>query len=116
MPRKPIEKKCVVCGKKYKTPHPQEQIYCSRACFGKVSSEEKKGKKNPNWNGGTSTDFYLRIARESLIQKCSLCDSTKFLCVHHKDENRANNKLDNLIVVCKSCHAKIHKIDKNFKQ
>ena len=28
--------------------------------------------------------------------------------VHHKDENRQNNKLDNLEWVCFSCHAKIH--------
>ena len=28
--------------------------------------------------------------------------------VHHKDENRQNNELDNLEWVCFSCHAKIH--------
>ena len=50
--------------------------------------------------------------------KCSVCDSTKRLCVHHKDGvgmgnhmklgKTVNNKLDNLLLVCASCHRKIH--------
>ena len=26
--------------------------------------------------------------------------------VHHRDENRQNNKLENLIILCRSCHKK----------
>jgi 5-methylcytosine-specific restriction endonuclease McrA len=58
--------------------------------------------------------FFRRIAKENLIQKCSLCKKDKRLEVHHIDFNRKNNKLSNLTILCKSCHSKIHKRDKNI--
>jgi len=30
------------------------------------------------------------------------------LGIHHLDENKKNNNLNNLIIVCKSCHSRIH--------
>jgi 5-methylcytosine-specific restriction endonuclease McrA len=30
------------------------------------------------------------------------------LIVHHIDENKTNNKLDNLVTLCRACHALIH--------
>jgi len=130
----PIEKVCQNCKKKYyvKPSWKNKSKFCSRKCvyefkIGKAGhkhtektkkrlSETKKGKKNPLWNGGTSISFYKRLAKENLIQKCSLCSSTKDLCVHHKDLNRKNNVLENLIIVCKSCHAKIHDNIKNITE
>jgi len=41
--------------------------------------------------------------------KCEKCLSTSNLIVHHKDANRRNNTLDNFEVLCKSCHAIVHK-------
>ena len=109
MPKKVTEQICKICKKSFRT---RESMTCSPKCH----SELKKGKDNPNWNGGTSFAFYDRIAKENLIQKCCLCGSIKFLLVHHKDGNRKNNNLDNLMVVCKSCHAKIHDIQKNINK
>lgn len=40
--------------------------------------------------------------------KCILCASTKYLCVHHIDLNRNNNTIENLITICKQCHQKYH--------
>ena len=77
-------------------------------------SDLMKGELNSQWKGGTSSNFYHRIARENLIQKCCLCNSNKFLCIHHKDKNRSNNDLNNLMMVCKSCHSKIHEIAQNI--
>ena len=53
--------------------------------------------------------------------KCSVCnynEDVSILEVHHIDENRKNNKLENLIILCPNCHKKltIHKyklIDRN---
>ena len=41
--------------------------------------------------------------------RCSFCSVTDVavLEIHHLDENPSNNQLDNLIVVCANCHAKI---------
>lgn len=31
------------------------------------------------------------------------------LVVHHKDENRDNNTMENLITLCRACHAAVHR-------
>jgi len=28
--------------------------------------------------------------------------------IHHKDRNRENNKMDNLLLLCPSCHSMLH--------
>lgn len=65
----------------------------------------------------TGIQAYRNIYRDAHEDmKCELCGSTRYLCIHHKDENRYNNKLDNLQCLCKSCHQKHHlKRDKKGK-
>lgn len=61
------------------------------------------------------------------ISKCDVCSIKKeeITCkegihVHHKDNDRTNNKPENLQPVCPSCHAKIHntkeKLDHAFSR
>ena len=44
--------------------------------------------------------------------KCQMCNKnisgSNMACIHHKDENKSNNIMNNLISLCKSCHPKIH--------
>lgn len=50
--------------------------------------------------------------RRGWIQACEKCgyDEVKeILGLHHKDENRKNNKRENLMVVCPMCHSLIHR-------
>lgn len=70
----------------------------------------KVGKLNPNYKGGNSRDFkkYNELSK-SLLQKCSICSSINKLIVHHIDGNYKNNILENISIVCRSCHNKIHK-------
>lgn len=54
--------------------------------------------------------FYQRIAYERYGKKCSICGQTeRQIDVHHKDKNKKNNKIENLQVLCASCHANLHK-------
>ena len=39
---------------------------------------------------------------------CQNCDSKSNLQIHHKDHDHSHNTLDNLEVLCASCHWKIH--------
>ena len=41
---------------------------------------------------------------------CSFCDekNIKRLQIHHIDKNRLNNKMNNLMVLCRPCHLKEH--------
>lgn len=40
--------------------------------------------------------------------KCEKCISSSDLLVHHIDRNRRNNKIENLQILCTSCHAVVH--------
>ena len=48
-----------------------------------------------------------RIMGDRII--CTLCESDRFLDVHHKDRNPLNNAKTNLIVLCRSCHQMEHR-------
>ena len=49
------------------------------------------------------------------LKECKRCGDTGKLVIHHRDGNngklgkKLNNKLSNLVVLCRSCHAKIHR-------
>lgn len=64
------------------------------------------GENNSGWKGGVSTRYYMHIMDG--INCCELCGDKGYLEVHHKDTNRRNNDLDNLIKVCESCHELLH--------
>jgi 5-methylcytosine-specific restriction endonuclease McrA len=54
------------------------------------------------------------IKRDKYIcQMCKKIPALDKLVVHHKDRNRKNNSLTNLITLCRSCHGKIHQKDNN---
>jgi len=46
---------------------------------------------------------------EKLGGKCEVCGARDNLVVHHKDNNRHNNSLSNLQLLCPSCHVRIHR-------
>jgi len=41
-------------------------------------------------------------------EQCDLCGETENIVVHHRDGERSNNDLSNLIPLCESCHGKVH--------
>jgi len=58
----------------------------------------------------------------NLLHKCAVCgwaEDERILEVHHKDEDRSNNALDNLIILCPTCHRKItlgyYKLTEDYK-
>jgi len=85
----------------------------------KEFSERYKGEGNPNYQKGNESA--KRIVYEN-HKTCKKCNSTEDLNLHHKDKNRDNNDLSNLILLCRSCHSKEHRGEgtgwniHNFKQ
>lgn len=56
------------------------------------------------------TSNYRKLAFRNYEHKCSICgwdEDASILEVHHIDENREHNELDNLIILCPICHRKI---------
>ena len=64
----------------------------------------------PDHYGKISDNKYRENAFRRYEHKCAICgynEEPKILQVHHIDENRQNNNIDNLIILCPNCHAKI---------
>ena len=107
---------CQQCGNKFNAYGSRK--YCSLEC--KTLGQRK-------YEGDTSStnvQSYRRIAFKSYDWKCHVCgfaedlEYTKgtkllkfpvILDVHHVDGNRTNNEVSNLIILCPTCHAKIHR-------
>ncbi|MCL4417942.1 MAG: HNH endonuclease, partial [Actinobacteria bacterium] len=67
------------------------------------------GENHSNWKYGKSV--YRRILIDASQNKfCNLCRilDMRILVVHHKDHNRENNKVDNLMWLCLNCHFLVH--------
>jgi 5-methylcytosine-specific restriction endonuclease McrA len=130
MSNKPPEllesKICEECGKEYK-PASNRQKWCT-FCGEKIKKEKKKEymkkyhkehykKKGYNQKGENNNSYktgigiFRRKKLESVEEEiCERCGSDENLLVHHKDRDRTNNDLDNLELLCKSCHQKEHLI------
>jgi hypothetical protein len=113
-----------------------QQTTCSKQCFKEFMSSTRKGKDNPQWQGGRF-EYYgpnwpeqRKKTLERDNESCQECDMTRDehyqnynedLHIHHKvprrqiiDEENPTieqfelaNSLDNLVTVCKSCHRKL---------
>lgn len=72
------------------------------------SGKEFDSMRPDHFNAGIFN--YRDKALKEYPHKCAVCgynEEPDILQVHHIDENRQNNKLDNLIILCPNCHAKI---------
>lgn len=107
-----IEKKCAYCGKIiYRYPSDIEKnisgyFYCSRECGNKHKNKIRE--ENGEWDNSISS--YRSRALKVYEHKCLCCgwnEDPRILEVHHIDENRNNNRLDNLCILCPTCHRKI---------
>jgi phage gp16-like protein len=58
-----------------------------------------------NWNNGQAT-YRTRMKRLGQKRSCYECgiDDKRVLVVHHRDKNRKNNNIDNLVWLCCNCH------------
>lgn len=101
---------CSICKKEFfrrkKEIHPDKN-YCSKSCSAVATNKQRIGEFHPNYKGTN----YRKIALEHYGAECFNCKNTivELLQVHHKDKNRDNNSLENLIVLCANCYILVHK-------
>ncbi len=75
-------------------------------------SGNQSGENNPAWKGGTSRAHINRTTKRVCIEngvplnQCQNCGKVfpHNLNRHHKDEDRSNNKIENIEVLCVKCH------------
>lgn len=77
-----------------------------------------KQKYGISWNQVYRYGKNALVAVERANKKCERCNSSESLDIHHIDGNgrskidkgyEANNNLNNLMVLCRSCHYEIHR-------
>jgi len=103
---------CFVCGrpvwrsKQYLTRSKSGYFFCTKSCQTLWRNKYFSGEKHPNWRGGAHQAYRQRLMDDGADQICSKCETGDFrvLIVHHKDRNRANNKISNLTWLCHNCH------------
>lgn len=101
-----IELKCEYCGNKffrYKSNISDkcEHYFCSKTCGNRFKNEA---------NEVFSINTYREKALKYKENKCACCgwdEDPRVLEAHHVDGNRNNNCLENLLVICPTCHRKI---------
>lgn len=101
--------KCDYCGKEFKRLKSRIEkdnktgfIYCSREC-----GNRHKNEKATKQTDGTA---YRRNAFNAYPHKCAICgynDDERILEVHHLDEDRTHNEINNLVILCPNCHKKL---------
>ena len=96
---------CSVC-KKSDNKHLREFGYiCKQCLLGKKQKEnERRLKKRRKNNLSYNRKIVLNKHKE-----CFFCKKIKNLHVHHLDKNRNNNNVENLMVLCISCHFLLHR-------
>lgn len=109
---------CAYCGQeivrsKSKAENSRSGLYfCCREhkdLAQRIESGEKFDIIRPIHYGSDYGDYRLR-AFKNYEHKCACCgwnEDTRILEVHHIDSNRENNEIDNLIILCPTCHRKI---------
>ena len=113
-----ITLKCAYCGKEFTrtlshaNKSKSELYFCCREhkdlAQGLNSGENFETLRPDHY--GTTVKNYRDLAFRNYPHQCAVCgynEEPQILQVHHKDENRKNNSLDNLIILCPNCHWKI---------
>ncbi len=114
---------CEICGKKlWRKPHhvrhcKSKKFFCTKSHQTLWRNKIFSGTNHPNWKNGENI-AYRKILIDSKIKSiCKLCRNKdeRLLVAHHVDKNRKNNKIKNLIWLCRNCHFLIHNYPVNLK-
>lgn len=121
---------CLKCGGTIPSTRYKNAKYCSIKCRnayisykwrvkkglivkpGVGSGGNQLGENNHRYKNGIG--IYSKKAFEFYGKVCNRCNSKNRLLVHHKDENRSNNELSNLEILCKKCHQDHHCLRDNL--
>lgn len=107
--------KCHCCGKDvYRTPKyinasKSKKYFCNKSCQTLWRNQEFSGQRHNNWKNGEAS--YRNIMKRAEIEAvCKFCGTKddRVIVVHHKDKNRQNNVLENLVWLCRNCHYLVH--------
>lgn len=128
-------KKCLNCGKELE-PKPHYSIarrnrrkFCCYECVKpflvglRIKKRDWTGEKNPRWKGGiwnTNHGYILKLINPRkykqihriIFEKSIGRELTSKEEVHHINGNKKDNRIENIMVLTKSEHTRLHKTKK----
>jgi hypothetical protein len=107
------ERPCAVCGTLIMAKFNRKT--CSRSCANKHRTGIKYKMNRPR----DKVSNYRALKKRLLNTRGHLCErcgysKIEILQVHHKDQNRTNNDLINLELICPNCHALEHFLENSW--
>ena len=84
--------------------HKDEKTTCSHSCS---NTYFRSGKNSPTYKTDEEVGYRTLCFRYHK-KECIICKEDKIVEVHHLDENRENNKIDNLVPLCPTHHKYLH--------
>ena len=107
------EKPCVICGKLILSSAHRKT--CSRSCANKNRAGIKYKLNRPKDKVKNYQSLKIRLLKLK-GKNCERCGYSKYeiLQVHHKDENKQNNEIGNLELICPNCHFEKHYLEKSW--
>lgn len=107
---------CFICKKEtYKSlkalkSSKSKKFFCSKSCQTTWRNSKFIGSKHANWVEGLYAyrSVLTRHGVPAICRRCKITDK-RMLAVHHIDQNRKNNKVENLTWLCHNCHHLIHR-------
>ena len=107
--RKP--KTCPTCSVVFQ-PKSSRTVYCGATCANTAHSTRMLGTGNSNYKDGSSYSLWFSLARKLVLERdarCVACGATQNLHCHHIDHDPKNNRVENLVMLCGTCHIGHHK-------
>jgi 5-methylcytosine-specific restriction endonuclease McrA len=98
---------CAVCGKPCKT---RGRTYCSKSCA--FTGKPRPSARGNRWayRGESAGKWahYKRMQKLCPPGPCVECGSTEQSVIHHRDHDHTNTVPENLVRMCRPCHARHH--------
>lgn len=117
------KRECPEC-KDWFWPQSERRAYCSRVCADRAHSTRMLGAGNSRYKDGQSYATWFRLARPLVLERdkfacvaCGVAEEVEDakpqprsnMRIHHINEQPADNRAENLVTLCKTCHAVHHK-------
>lgn len=102
---------CPVCGKIFQKKYTRRQ-HCSRECADLAHSRRMQGDGNSHYKDGQSYSLWFMQMRPLIIERdggCVVCGAAEKPDIHHINEQPADNRAENLIMLCRQHHIIHHK-------